>query len=682
VKFWFISLIAAAVLISSAYYSNDLVQKNSEYLFQTRLDASEFLQFKKLFSEEQQVVVTISGRIISDVVYLNILQRIDRLKSKWDVFGVELVDFFKIYKTGIKSDSFADVKAFANTHPDLLFDFLKKDRISFLVIINRELSSRNMEILINDLKTIDSQVSLAGLPITNQLLNQYSQDIKTRIFPIMLLLAFVITIIITRSFLATLLNLYPSVTTMFLALAIIKFCFKSMNMITVIAPLLIFTLSLSISFHIFYSIKIYENFKSLFKYKLKPIFLMVITTSIGFGSLYVSEIESIRQFALLSSILIFLSACFILGWYNIMFDLVKRVSEKTWTINLINSEFLSKPSKIIGYGSMVLLTVGGLFAANDIKLLTEATKYLPENSFERKSIDYITRYVWGNPNYEVLIHKSKDSEFEFEDYKNLNQLEMEIQNNFKEAKILSINQLVSESNYIYTGRKQIPLIPVAYFTMLGQVPEQQKIRHMRDGYYRITIFGPHIGHEEFKNNNLFFTRLSKRYPSYQITLNGLQYSMLKSQEYLITTLIKSFMVSFIIIVALFFLLFKQLRSIFPFIVVNLIPIIASLIFIRLMNYSINIATVMTFSISLGLIVDSTIHVIYDKMKNISKKEHVQATLNPIIVGQLILILSFCVFAMNSFLPIRETGGILAFTLTVGLIFDIYHLPLMLKLKVR
>ncbi|OFZ49104.1 MAG: hypothetical protein A2381_16020 [Bdellovibrionales bacterium RIFOXYB1_FULL_37_110] len=668
-------------MILGILYSNDLTQKNSEYLFQTSSDASKYLQFKKRFSDEQQIVVTITGRAIKEAAYLHYMQKIDHFKLKWKGFGIEVVDFFNIYKLGIKSERFDDIEIFASSHPELMFNFLKKNRITFLVIITRELSPRNLEILISDLKSMDANVSLAGLPVTNQLLNQYSQDIKIRIFPIMLLLAFVITIIITRSFTATLLNLYPSVMALFLTLSTIKFFFKNMNMITVIAPLLIFTLSLSISFHLYYSIRVFENFKKLFQYKFKPIFLMVTTTSIGFGSLYVSEIESIRQFALLTSVLIFLTAGLILGWYKIMFDMVKRASQRTWTINF-SYEFLSKPSKLIGYGSMVLLIGGGWFASRDIELLTDATKYLPVNSFERKSIDYITRYVWGNPNYEVLIHKSDDSEFdlEFEDYKNLGQLEQEIQNYFKKARLLSVNQLVSELNYLYTGKKQIPLIPVAYFTMLGQVPEHQKIKHLKDGYYRITIFGSHIGHEEFKNHRSFFTGLSKRYPDYQITLNGLQYSMLKSQEYLITTLIKSFMVSFVIIVILFALLFRQIRSLIPFVVVNLIPLISSLIFIRLMNYSLNIATVMTFSISLGLIVDSTIHVIYDKMKNISQIEHVQTTLNPIIVGQMILILSFCVFGANSFLPIRQTGGILAYTLMVALIFDIYHLPLMINKK--
>ena len=679
-KFLFFSFVALASLMLSAYYSNDLVQKNSEYLFQAKLDASEYLQFKKLFFEKQQIVVTITGKLIEEKAYFNILQKIDHFKLKWKVFGVEAIDFFSIYKAGIKSDRFEDIKKFANHHPDLMFDFLKKNRATFLVIINRELSPRSLEILINDLKALDASVALAGLPITNQLLNQYSQDIKTRIFPILLLLAFIITMIITRSLVATLLNLYPSVMAMFLALSLIKFFFKNMNMITAIAPLLIFTLSLSISFHIFYSIRVFESFNQLFKYKLKPICLMVITTSIGFGSLYISEIESIRQFALLAFILIFITAGFILGWYLIMFDIVKQASSRTWMLNLGDSAFLSNPSKLIGYGSMVLLVAGGLYAAKDIKFLTEATKYLPEKSFERKSIDFITRFVWGNPNYEVLLHKLNDEEFEFEDYKNLDRLESEIQDNFKESKLLSINQLVSELNYIYTGNKQIPVIPIAYFTMLGQLPENQKTSHLKDGYYRITIFGPHIDYDEFQKHKQFFTRLLKRYPLYQITLHGLQYSMLKSQEYLITTLIKSFMASLVIIVVLFALILRQIRSIIPFVVVNLIPLISSLMFIRLMNYSLNIATVMTFSISLGLIVDSTIHVIYDKMNHIPRKEHVQATLNPIIIGQLILILSFCVFAMNSFLPIREMGGILAFTLTIALIFDIYHLPLMLNPK--
>ncbi len=412
--------------------------------------------------------------------------------------------------------------------------------------------------------------------------------------------------------------------------------------------------------------------------KIKPISLMALTTSIGFGSLAISEIESIRQFAILTSLLIVIVSIGIVGWHGLMFPILKKVISRASVLTFLSWNMLHQQSKYIVYGSIVLLLLAGGLLAPGIRILTGATEYFPSESVEKKNIDYITKNVLGNPNYEVIVSRKDGEDLDYSDYQSMAKLEQQIGEYFSSSKILSINQFVTELNYLYSGNHRIPNIGIAYYTLLGQLPLDQKATYLYEGSYRITLLGPNVNHQQFSSDSNYFKDLIANNLSYNISLSGVQYSMLKSQEFLIGTLIKSFLLSFFIICLIFAIVFKQIRAILPFAIANIVPLVSSFIFIRLMNYSLNIATIMTFSISLGLIVDSTIHVIHDKINNIPKKDHLRSTLMPIIVGQLILVLSFAMFTINDFLPIREMGGILSFTLLMALVFDLYHLPAIIR----
>ncbi len=95
---------------------------------------------------------------------------------------------------------------------------------------------------------------------------------------------------------------------------------------------------------------------------------------------------------------------------------------------------------------------------------------------------------------------------------------------------------------------------------------------------------------------------------------------------------------------------------------------------KLLGLSLNIATVMTFSISLGLIVDGSFHLAFAHHRSISSDEYHYENILPIIFSSAILIVSFSIFSTNSFLPIREFGICLAVNIFAGLIFDIFCLP--------
>jgi predicted RND superfamily exporter protein len=112
--------------------------------------------------------------------------------------------------------------------------------------------------------------------------------------------------------------------------------------------------------------------------------------------------------------------------------------------------------------------------------------------------------------------------------------------------------------------------------------------------------------------------------------------------------------------------------------VSLLPVALTFLFMSIFNYSINIATVMTFSISLGLLGDSSFHIIYGKtMRFKNFGEYHRGVLSPVIGTGLLLFLSFGIFTFNSFLPIKQFGGILSFIMIMGAIVDLYVLPTLL-----
>ena len=101
-------------------------------------------------------------------------------------------------------------------------------------------------------------------------------------------------------------------------------------------------------------------------------------------------------------------------------------------------------------------------------------------------------------------------------------------------------------------------------------------------------------------------------------------------------------------------------------------------FLLLLGGSFNIATVMTYSISLGLIVDSSFHLIHDYKRNLPDLTIFKRTKMPVIFSNLSLCLLFSFFTFIPFLPIREFGINLSILTVIGLFFDLKVLPLLLK----
>jgi len=120
--------------------------------------------------------------------------------------------------------------------------------------------------------------------------------------------------------------------------------------------------------------------------------------------------------------------------------------------------------------------------------------------------------------------------------------------------------------------------------------------------------------------------------------------------------------------------------------VNIIPLAVTLGCMSLLGLKINIATALIGGISLGVVVDDTIHfitrIIQNKRKGYSTAESVdearQSIGKSIVRTTLILVVGFSCMATSNFLPTAHFGIFISLSIALALFLDLICLPVLLK----
>ncbi|MCO4792077.1 MAG: hypothetical protein KC493_00075 [Bacteriovoracaceae bacterium] len=637
----------------TAWFSSDIKQLNPETLFLTKESAGEYLKFKEKFNESDHLVASINFSGDQDAVEK--LTSIEKLKESFSSLTFIIPDFNK-----------------REIGPKMTLKLIGPNHVGFMAIGKKE--SGAFKKLITELKNKKGW-RLSGLPYTNYMLDSYSKNIQEKLFPFMFILSFILCLLITRNFPASIFIFVPSLFSALFSLASIKLIFGSMNMVTSIVPLLSFSIIFSLGFHLYYSLVEYQDFKTALNRKKKPISLMLFTTSIGFGALLTSKIPVIAHFGILVAGMTFLSAIFsILFFYTGEEVLLKYGIRKWMNVKSLPEKWFSKGSP---YSFIIILSAlllgGGSYVYFKLPVLTDATRYFPDDSGVRKEMDWVSQNVAGFPLYNFVLKSNSDETFQ--KIQKMEVIEGELRSEFDFASnLVSPVSLTRDANLFYSGNHQIPENKFAFFALYSRMPDSLKDSYPLEKDYRMTIMGKSLNVTEYNQN---LGRLEKFFKDNGIvySTNGLYHQLMSSQDEMIKTLFKSFGLSVALVSLLAFFFFKKLRILFIFLLVNTVPVFFSFIFMWLAGLSINIATVMTYSISIGLVVDSSFHVLHSLGEGrTSFKEYVKTTVNPILASSFIFILSFSSFASNDFLPIREFGVILAFILLIGMFMDLFVLP--------
>ena len=153
-------------------------------------------------------------------------------------------------------------------------------------------------------------------------------------------------------------------------------------------------------------------------------------------------------------------------------------------------------------------------------------------------------------------------------------------------------------------------------------------------------------------------------------------------HYLVTSQISSFATAFVTVFAVIFIVFRSWRYGALAIVPNLFPVLAVFGVMGWLGISLNIATVMVASVALGVVDDDTIHFISRFKKERESGTSITGAIEAATMYEgraalttaLINSAGFAVLMMSEYKPSAWFGGLLALTMIVAFLAEVFILP--------
>ncbi len=173
---------------------------------------------------------------------------------------------------------------------------------------------------------------------------------------------------------------------------------------------------------------------------------------------------------------------------------------------------------------------------------------------------------------------------------------------------------------------------------------------------------------------------------YQVNLTGTSVVYLKGTDYLVKNLMQSLLLALVIIALLMALLFSSPRMVMISMAPNLMPQIMTAAMMGFLAISVKPSTILIFSIALGISVDNAIHFLSRYRLQLRLNEWnikisviraLRETGFSMIYSSVVLFFGFIIFTLSSFGGTEALGYLIAFTLLVALLSNLFVLPSLL-----
>ena len=177
--------------------------------------------------------------------------------------------------------------------------------------------------------------------------------------------------------------------------------------------------------------------------------------------------------------------------------------------------------------------------------------------------------------------------------------------------------------------------------------------------------------------------LQKKRPDYTIT--GVVSLLVKMQDELLATQIRSFSLTFVVISLIFLLLLKTFPLALVAMVPNIFPIIVNLGLMGFFHIPLNVATIMIASIAIGIAVDDSLHFLIRYKDSYRKTgDSYGSVINtlrqvgrPVVFTTVVNTIGFGILVFAAFVPMKHFGELMVLTLLSALLADLLLLPALL-----
>lgn len=433
------------------------------------------------------------------------------------------------------------------------------------------------------------------------------------------------------------------------------------------------------------------------------------TTAAGFAAFIVTGNQALIEFGIVASISIMVAYFLTLFLIPIFFSFLAppAVKHTSHLDHGIVNRIIGRIVHIVQhyrnaiYVITIVLIGFGFYGISLLKTTGNIVDDIPKNDPLYRDLVFFEQHINGVMPLEISIDtRRKRGVLQMKTIQKIDQLQQVLAEYPELSRPISVAELVKFAKQAFYGGNanfyELPNNQERNFIMRYMPDMQSGSRTVVNSFVdsslqitRISVQMANIGTNDIQRIKDELTpRIDEIFPpdQYDVTITGTSLVFLKGTEYLVSNLLTSLILALVVISVLMALLFTSARMIVISMAPNLIPQIMTAAMMGFLMISVKPSTILIFSIALGISVDNAIHFLSRyrlqlRLNNWAIKKSVINALSEtgfsMIYSSVVLFFGFIIFTLSSFGGTEALGYLIAFTLLMALLSNLFLLPSLL-----
>jgi predicted RND superfamily exporter protein len=452
-----------------------------------------------------------------------------------------------------------------------------------------------------------------------------------------------------------------------------------------------------------------QAFKATVAHLAKPIFGASTTTALGLLSLATSDVLAVKSFGAGAAMGVMVDFAVSITLMPTMLSLLRpepamAPNERYLTGPLRRVAAISStyPGRVAAAAAVVTaIAVAGIF---QLKVDTNHINFFSANHPLGESARVIDGSLSGVYSFEIMLEGPPDSLNTPDALQRMDRLQAQLRRFPHVKKVTSVADYVKRIHKeLNDGREEAYVVPADQATIsqelfvfaLGGEGRHELERVVASDYSRARI----TVKTQSMSSELVLDQVEEADRLARAAFEGTGISVLTTgsgrlfgtlDRYLVDSQLSSFGTAFLTVFAVIFLIFRSARFGLLAVPPNLIPVVIVLGVMGLLGISLNIATVMVASLALGIVDDDTIHFINRYRREVAEGRTSDAAIETAtthegraaLTSAVINSAGYSVLLFTEYKPTAWFGGLLALTMLVAFLAQVFILPASIKLLPR
>ncbi|MEP0713205.1 MAG: MMPL family transporter, partial [Algoriphagus sp.] len=486
---------------------------------------------------------------------------------------------------------------------------------------------------------------------------------------------------------------------------------KPLDVMSVMQPTIFMIVGLSALIHFFTHLikKLKEGkakdeaIQAVFRQLLVPVWLTILTTSLGFVSLYFTSIPALQDFGWstgLGVLIMFFSVIIVAPGLLYLFPIsYPYSSERAERLGFLHAVFMwqLRHKRLIRV-SFLGITLLCIAVGTSLKINGYLLDNLPLNHPIQQDFEYFNEMYGGSNPMELYLSAGKNapSLLEYEVLLEIDKVENKLQELFGEGQVISPLTLVKSVNqaqnqgdpkaFTMPSKGQMLRMDRWLEPFLEQSDAKVLTSDRRSG--RISARAADLGSLEMSARREKFDEFVQREidPNLlEVRWTGTAYLIDAGHKSVTFQMAKGLGVAFLLVGVIVGFLFRSWRISFLLLVPNFIPLIWMLGLMYVLDIEFKLTTAILFTVAFGIAVDDSIHFMsrlkqeLERGKNLiyAIKRTFLETGKAIVLTTVVLTAGFSLLIFSQFGVTHFTGLLISASMIFALLADLMLLPLLL-----